>query len=135
MELELHRTYFPNGTNGVLRQAKHNKGGIICYTIELPWLDNQHGVSCIPEGKYELVKRCSQKFGEHLLLKEVPGRNLILVHPANNAVKELRGCIAPVSICTGEGKGNSSRAAFKKLQAIVYPELAKGNKIFLIIQS
>lgn len=113
MELELIRTYFPNGTNGELRLAD-NKKGIICYTIELPWLANKQSVSCIPEGRYELTKRYSPKFGHHLLVNDVKERELILIHPANDAVKELKGCIAPVSVCTGEGRGNNSRLALKK---------------------
>ncbi len=134
MELELHRTYFPNGTNGVLRQSE-NKKGIICYTIELPWLDNRHGVSCIPEGKYELIKRCSKKFGVHLLLKDVPNRSLILVHPANDAVRELKGCIAPVSILTAEGKGLQSRKAFEKILASATTAFDQSKQVFLTIKS
>jgi hypothetical protein len=73
------------------------------YTIELPWKNNQAGVSCIPEGKYDLVKRWSPKFGSHLQILNVPGRELILIHPANDALLELRGCIAPVCLLTGAG--------------------------------
>ncbi len=134
MELELLRTYFPNGTNGVLRQSTDKKG-ILCYTIELPWLDNRHGVSCIPEGKYELVKRYSKKFGWHLLLQGVDNRSLILVHPANDAKKELKGCIAPVSILTAEGKGLRSRIAFQKVNTLVTSFLTQHISVFLTIKS
>ena len=134
MELELLRTYFPNGTNGVLRQ-RNSKNGILCYTIELPCLDNRHGVSCIPEGKYELVKRYSKKFGEHLMLQGVANRSLILVHPANDAQKELKGCIAPVSILTAEGKGLRSRIAFQRLYALVANSLSQHISVFLTIKS
>ena len=51
MELELLRTYDPEGTNGELGSG----GKRICFTIELPWLHNQHNISCIPEGRYELL--------------------------------------------------------------------------------
>ena len=135
MELELIRTYFPNGTNGVLRQAQDDKKAIICYTIELPWLNNQHKISCIPEGRYELTKRYSLRFGWHLLVNNVFDRSYILIHAYNDALKESKGCIAPVSICTGEGKGNNARVSLKKLLAIVYPELEKGNKVFITIKS
>jgi hypothetical protein len=135
MELELIRTYFPNGTNGVLRQAQHDKQGIICNTIELPWLDNKKRVSCIPEGKYELTKRYSLRFGWHLLVNNVVDRSYILIHAYNDALKESKGCIAPVSICTGEGKGNNARLSLKKLLAITYTEIERGNKVFLTIKS
>ena len=135
MELELIRTYFPNGTNGVLRQAQDDKRKIICYTIELPWLDNKNNVSCIPEGRYELTKRYSQRFGWHLLVNKVVNRNSILIHAFNDARKESKGCIAPVSICTGEGKGNNARLSLKKLLAITYTELERRNKVFITIAS
>ena len=131
MELELIRTYFPHGTNGELSY----EGKRICFTIELPWLNNKHQVSCIPEGKYELLKRYSEHFGWHFLLKDVAQRSLILIHSANDAGKELKGCIAPVSILTAEGKGIRSRIAFDKLQSIILPELEKENKVFLLIKS
>ena len=70
MELELLRTYYPTGTNGNLLAV----GIGLCHTIELPWKENQHQASCIPEGRYELVKRYSLKNKWHLLVKEVkPG--------------------------------------------------------------
>lgn len=130
MELELIRTYFPNGTNGEL----YTKGERICFTIELPWLNNKHQVSCIPEGRYELEKRYSEHLGWHFHLKDVVNRSLILIHPANDAVKELKGCIAPVSILTSEGKGLQSRIAFEKMKSIIFPELEKSNKVFLLIK-
>jgi hypothetical protein len=131
MELELIRTYFPNGTNGELS----NKGERICFTIELPWLNNKSQVSCIPEGRYELQKRYSDRYEWHLQLKDVRNRLLILIHPANDAVKELKGCIAPVSILSSEGKGLSSRMAFYKLNYIVYQAMIREEKVFLIIKS
>ena len=135
MELELIRTYYPNGTNGVLSTLYDQQQGFICYTIELPWLNNKHRISCIPEGKYELTKRYSQHFGWHLLINDVAQRNYILMHAFNDAVKESKGCIAPVSILTGQGKGYNSRLALKKLLAIVYLVLEKGNHVFITITS
>ena len=111
MTIELIRTYHPGGTNGKL----FLNGRLQCYTIELPWLDNRPRVSCIPEGTFRTRWRYSLKFKRHLLLEGVSGRDLILVHPANDAVKELRGCIAPVSKLTGEGMGSGSAKAFKDL--------------------
>jgi len=131
MKLELIRTYFPNGTNGDL--LLH--GDKLCSTIELPWLKNQSQVSCIPEGEYELRKRYNLRFRKHLLIVNVPGRSYILMHAANDALKELKGCIAPVSFLTGEGKGSQSRVALEKLVNAVYPALDQGEQVFLIIQS
>ncbi len=123
MELILRRTYFPGGTNGELRlAATHN---IICYTIELPWKKNLKSVSCIPEGRYPVKMRFSRKFGLHFILTEVKDRNLILIHPANDAVKELRGCIAPVTTITGEGRGIYSVKAFTRLRNLVMSSIER----------
>ncbi len=131
MELELIRTYFPNGVNGeILHQGKR-----LCSSIELPWKNNQQRISCIPEGKYELSKRYSRRFGWHLLVNNVVNRSYILIHAYNDALKESKGCIAPVSKCTGEGKGIQSRLSLKKILAVTYPELEKGNKVFITIKS
>jgi hypothetical protein len=62
MELELIRTYYPTGTNGKIQY----QGRLMMYSIELPWKENHAQVSCIPEGRYELVKRWSPKFNRHL---------------------------------------------------------------------
>jgi hypothetical protein len=131
MKLELIRTYHPNGTNGELLL----NGDKICSTIELPWNENKTQVSCIPEGKYELRKRYTQRFGKHFILMNVPRRSYILLHAANDALKEIKGCIAPVSLITGEGKGAESRKALTKVVSAVYPELEKRKQVFLIIQS
>ena len=131
MELELLRTYYPTGTNGNLLAA----GNGLCHTIELPWKENEAQVSCIPEGRYELVTRYSLKYRWHLLVKDVPKRALILIHPANDAMKELKGCIAPVSFLTGEGKGSSSKAVFIKLIKFIFSLFEKEEKVFLNIKS
>lgn len=120
----------PNGTNGEIR---HN-GTRLCYTIELPWKNNQRRISSIPAGRYPLGKRYSQKFKSHVLLENVPNRDLILIHPANNALKELNGCIAPVTAITGDGRGNQSVAANTKVRELVYGFLNQGRKVFLVVK-
>ena len=131
MKLELIRTYNPDGVNGELLID----GVKVCNTIELPWKENQSRVSCIPEGRYQLTKRYSLRFGWHLLVNNVVNRDYILIHAYNDALKESKGCIAPVSVCTAEGKGSNSRLSLKKLLAVTYPELEKGNKIFITIKT
>lgn len=131
MELELIRTYYRNGTNG---EIFFNKARF-CSSIELPWRNNEHQVSCIPEGRYELLIRYSEKFKWHLQLKNVKDRDLILIHPANDARKELKGCIAPVSILESPGKGLKSRIAFENLMGLVFPVLDQNKQFFLTIKS
>jgi hypothetical protein len=130
MELELIRAYDPDGTNGELRCG----GKTICFTIELPWVGNQRNISCIPEGRYELKKRFVQKFGLHLLLVDVPDRSWILIHPANDAKAQLKGCIAPVANLIAPGKGSGSRLANEKLKALVLEALERKEKVYLKIK-
>lgn len=131
MVVVLSRTYFPNGTNGKLE----SDGKFICYTIELPWKENETKVSCIPEGKYVIRKRYSRKYKWHLEVMDVPSRKGILLHPANNAQSELKGCIAPVSKLSGAGLGLMSRKAFVRLKKLVDKALDNREKVTLIIQS
>ncbi len=123
----LERTYHAGGTNGSLTLD----GKEICKTIELPWRDNRRNVSCIPEGRYRLGLYPSRKFGLNLLVQDVPGRSGILIHPANNAAAELRGCIAPVTKLTGAGCGIYSRIALERLLGLVEPALEAGEAVWL----
>ena len=129
MELVIKRTYHTKGTNGDM----YIDGVFICHCIELPWLDNQKQRSCIPEGSYVMQKRYSRRFGRHLWVQDVPGRSMILIHPANHALKELRGCIAPVTHLTGEGRGSYSRLAMELLMKLV-DDVPKKEELSLVIQ-
>jgi hypothetical protein len=131
MVIFLTRTYFPNGTNGKLEC----EGKLISYTIELPWKRNETKVSCIPEGKYFIRKRYSPKFKWHLEIMNVSKRRFILFHPANYALTELNGCVAPVSKLSGPGMGLLSRKAFNKLKDMVYKSLDKNGSVELCITS
>lgn len=91
--------------------------------------------SCIPEGVYTLEARSSKKFGNHLLVNGVPQRNLILVHPANYAQKELQGCIAPVSELIGMGRGSNSRMAMQKVLPLCHQAFERKEEVLLIIKS
>lgn len=129
MEVVITRTYHPAGTNGRLFINGKPAG----FTIELPWRNNQPQVSCIPEGRYLLVKRVSEKLHEHLLVTGVPNRDLILIHKANNALAQLKGCIAPASTLIGPGMGEGSQNVFGPLRQLVYAALAKGEQVYLTI--
>jgi hypothetical protein len=131
MELILTREYFETGTNGWL----YLNGALLCRTIELPWKDNRVGYSCIPEGTYALKKRFSVNKQWHLEVLDVPGRSYILVHPANNAMKELKGCIAPVTNIVGRGVGSYSRQAMAIVRDACYRAFELKETVFLIIKS
>ena len=65
----------------------------------------------------------------------VMNRSLILFHPANNALFELNGCIAPITKLSGPGLGLMSRKAFAKLKDLVYKALEGNESVELIVKS
>ena len=135
----LQRAYFKEGTNGTLfcseKPFNCTQDQFLCHTIELPWRNNKRNISCIPEGEYQVETRFSKRFQHHLILKNVAGRSLILFHPANNALKDLEGCIAPVSYLSGIGKGIYSKDAMLKILSLVHQAKGRKEKILLTIKS
>ena len=105
--LELQRLYQDGWTDGMI----FIQGILLCRSIELGWANNERNVSCVPEGVYPVAIIQHPKFGECLQVNGVKGRSGILVHVANDAQKELRGCIAPVFSLSGNGKGQHSKLA------------------------
>lgn len=130
MHILLERTYLKNGTHGVLSIDQKQ----ICFTIELPWKQNAVRKSCIPEGEYTIRKRYSEKFKWHYIIEKVPNRSLILIHPANDAMKELLRCIAPVSQIVEEGKGIQSKLAMQKCRE-AFDQIKSNGTIKLCITS
>jgi len=63
-----------------------------CDTLELPWLNNQKQISCIPTGKYLVKKRYSKKFKNHLHITNVENRSYILIH-SGNYYTDILGCV------------------------------------------
>ena len=115
-----------HGTAGILTARK---GDIVksWYTLELPWLGNSPGVSCIPAGRYACRMTMSPKYRKMLYLVEaVPKRSGIRIHSANFAgsVKhgykcDLLGCIALGKQFTrvgGQLALTSSRVAMREFE-------------------
>ena len=76
-------------------------GTLICQTLELPWRDNQHDISCIPQGSYLCKYQWSPEHGKYLYwVTGVPGRADIEIHIGNFVVPtadhptpDSKGCI------------------------------------------
>mgnify|MGYP003625343992 FL=1 len=92
-------------------------GEMFCYTLELPYLDNQRSISCIPKGEYKVRLRTAKESATrdylHLLVQDVKGRSYILVHIGNTA-KDTRGCIL-VGQSRQQDCVNNSRIAMELL--------------------
>lgn len=127
--LHLRRIYGEQGTNGTL----YYRGKKICYTIELPWRNNIQRLSCIPGGIYKLHKRNYTRHGEQIGFSTVLNREAILIHAANDAQRDLQGCIAPVTTLIGEGKGTDSRKALAELKSVVYALWDMDQEVYLQI--
>jgi hypothetical protein len=71
-------------------------GEWLCDTLELPYIDNQRSISCIPAGHYKVRLRTARESATrdylHLLVEDVPNRDYILFHIGNSA-KDTRGCV------------------------------------------
>ncbi len=97
-----------------------------CKTLELPWLDNQRSVSCVPEGTYTVKKRNSEKYDDHFHLQDAPDRSYILIHHGNYK-KNTKGCILVGKAHTDiDGDGHkdvtSSKNTMKDLNQILPSE-------------
>ncbi len=63
-----------------------------CATLELSYKDNKKRISCIPDGKYQVVQRISEKYQHHFHIKDVPNREWILIH-SGNYFNQTLGCV------------------------------------------
>ena len=92
-------------------------GERICDTLENPWLDNQRRISCIPEGEYPVRLRYPKESGTkeylHLLVQDVPDRDMVLVH-IGNLPSHTQGCLL-VGLGTQQNVVNNSRLAMDLL--------------------
>lgn len=88
MNLTLTRIAKPGATFGVLSTDDFP----LCVTLELPWLNNTVGDSCIPVGTYHCVPHDSPDHPNVWEVTNVPGRSEILIHNGNY-LKDTEGCI------------------------------------------
>jgi len=95
MKLLISRTYYDNFTLGSMFVLNGEELLHRCKSIELPWLNNQRNVSCVPEGTYNVIKDYNiNKFR----LLWVRDRSGILIHVGNFVAgyhKDSEGCILP----------------------------------------
>lgn len=97
MRFTLHRLTDPlvsGATLGVLSLD----GRPLFTTCELPWVNNEPNISCIPVGQHYAVIARNRRLPSGDLLAitlgivNVTGRSGILIHPGNTP-KDTRGCI------------------------------------------
>jgi len=131
MELQLIRRYYPEGTRGVLLCKKQR----VCYTIEQPWVNNQSSLSCIPEGRYCLRRRCATRSQWSLHVENVRSRGWILIQALQDHQQLADGIIVPVSLMLGRVRGIMSGAAMRKLLAVVTHALDNNQPVYFTIKT
>lgn len=99
------------GTHGEL---KTEDGATLCCTIERPWLDNRHGVSCIPLGEYQCVPHDSPTHPDTWEITGVPDRSAILLH-TGNTMTDSEGCVILGTVAKVDGV-LFSKVAMNKLR-------------------
>lgn len=100
----------------------------VCKTLELPWRDNQKGISCIPTGEYKLSPYPSSRFGEVYIVNDVPNREGILIHVGNTA-DDIQGCIL---VGDSYGKLNGKKAVLNSRQAFNLLKETLGEEEYLL---
>ena len=63
-----------------------------CFTLELPWINNEPRISCIPAGVYRVKPHNSPSLGFVYHLQDVKGRTWIYIHKGN-FTRQIEGCI------------------------------------------
>ena len=110
-------------------------GERMCDTLELPYINNERNISCIPEGEYKVRLRTARESATrdylHLLIQDVPNRDWILFHRGNSA-KDTSGCILVGFASKQDYVKNSTFAMDLLMKEIIN---LGGEKINLIIKN
>ena len=110
-------------------------GELFCDTLELPYVNNERSISCIPAGRYKVRLRTARESATrdylHLLVQDVPDRDWILFH-RGNTTKDTRGCVL-VGQSRKQDRVNNSRLAMD----LIVKEILNlgGENINLIIKN
>lgn len=117
--------------NAERTMGKLTAEGLSLFTLELPWKNNQHDISCIPEGRYSLAftwSQTHQKFMWHIC--GVPGRDAIEIH-IGNTVKDVLGCVV-VGLGRQQDSISESTAAYSEFLAFMKPYQEHGGFISIV---
>lgn len=79
------RRYEASQTLGSFIVFDQDQVALSVKSLELPWLDNERSISCIPAGTYDCERIQHPKYGHCWLVKNVPSRTGILIHTGNYA--------------------------------------------------
>jgi len=110
----------PSTDQGTLGQILWDER-LLWYSGELPWRENNVGISCIPKGEYEVEPWDSKRFPGTYHVKNVQGRTAILIHTGNLFGDKSKGYLSHVLGCILIGK---SRGAIRGQKAVLLSGVA-----------
>lgn len=92
--LILLRVYLTDRTLGSI----YRNGETIAKTLELPWVQNRRGISCVPESIYRVLRQPPKESRPYwyFRLPNVPNRTGILIHRGTEPTHS-KGCILVAS--------------------------------------
>ena len=100
-------TRSPSTATETLGQLRTSDGEFGCDTLELPWLNDQLNISCVPTGTYTCVWKLMLDLGEwHYELQGTAPRSGIFIHEGNSPA-DTKGCILLGGLVQGENVINS----------------------------
>ena len=110
-EIWINRVYSHSGSIIGVLYANDDQ---LCYSLELPWKDNQSNVSCVPVGTYPGKIRTDGTKGWRIELESVPNRTFVELH-VGNFPGEIQGCVL-LGLEWSENSVSSSGPAQLKLE-------------------
>ena len=119
MKLKIKTWQMDDCTLGILTYGEFK-----CFTLELPWKNNEKNISCIPRAlAYQGEKHESTSNGSVVAINNVLNRTHIQIHSAN-FLRQLKGCIAvgdSIKFLDGDSLPDvtNSKNTLKKLLAIL----------------
>lgn len=116
-------------SSGTFGQLSDEIGRMLCFTVELPWLDNHPQTSCIPNGTYNVINYDSPKHGSVWQIMNVPNRSNIEIHAANT-IRDLLGCVG-----TGDSMGtvDGLPAVMNSVKTLAYLKIVLPEVFKLVI--
>ncbi len=113
------------------------EGELACWTLEdryrPPEMPKVPGLTCIPNGRYEVVITHSERFRCDMpLLLNVPGFAGVRIHPGNTD-KDTSGCILP-GRTRGPDVVNDSKLAYGPLFRSLQAARARGELVFIEVR-
>jgi hypothetical protein len=130
------RSYGEKHTSGCLHVFDGDRSVFNCKTLELPDFNNAKNISCILPGVYDVEKYTRPTGQVVFLLKNVPSRTNVEIHPGNYVSGkkiDTEGCILPgLRFVDINGDGNLDIADSTKAMNILLSLMPEKFKLYIL---